>query len=295
VGAAHVYSAAAKYDKLSTTAIAVSTAAGQVLPPVYISKGQYATHNVLQHCTRYPQSAIMYKPESHMVDGEVFIKLMEHLTTIIPGGVGKDNRVLLILDGHSSRTSWGVKQRAFQLGFDLLLMPPNATHLLQPLDQVFNSVKARFGEVLQMAASDSVGRGEAEFNPPLSQLLGLVDYSIATTIGITPPKGPTPLQHAFNKCGLWPPTKEGLLAAAAVSLSTDSRPPPSKRAVRPWAAQAMAVGAAGAVVAASAEQQMMKWMRATDGFNSRQEMGVWAAANSKEKKQRAARRPARST
>ena len=45
-----------------------------------------------------------------------------------------ENRVLLLLDNHSTRFTFEAIQAADKHGVDILPFPPNASHLMQPLD-----------------------------------------------------------------------------------------------------------------------------------------------------------------
>ena len=45
-----------------------------------------------------------------------------------------ENRILLLLDNHSTRFTFEAIQAADKHGVDILPFPPNASHLMQPLD-----------------------------------------------------------------------------------------------------------------------------------------------------------------
>jgi hypothetical protein len=61
------------------------------------------------------------------------------------GGISKENRHLLILDGHCNHVTLDVLQEARAVGLDLLTLPSHTSHALQPLDvSVFKPFKTYF-------------------------------------------------------------------------------------------------------------------------------------------------------
>ncbi|KAJ9520392.1 hypothetical protein QJQ45_000143 [Haematococcus lacustris] len=130
-GAKHVFQAAAANAKQSLTCVAWGSADGQVLAPNYISAGTMLTADALGGVAFFPDSAIILKPGTHMMDGQLFPKLLVSMARQIPGGVSKRNRALLLLDGHGSRFSSETRDTAAALGFDMLILlaphkPPQA-------------------------------------------------------------------------------------------------------------------------------------------------------------------------
>ena len=92
-------------NKESATLIAIGSADGTVLAPAYIMKGKCHMSNYMGKCTYYRQSAVYMKPETHMMDGKVWIKFLQCLADQIPGGVSPSKKALLVVDGHESRIS----------------------------------------------------------------------------------------------------------------------------------------------------------------------------------------------
>jgi len=118
------------------TVVCMGSATGAVLPPVYILKGVVANANLVA-ALNYRASAFIFKDTTHFIDGATFAKVVEYWSHLIPGGVSPQRRALLVVDGHASRFSHEAKEVGRRLGFDILVLPPNCTHFLQPWDQVF--------------------------------------------------------------------------------------------------------------------------------------------------------------
>ncbi|KAJ9524508.1 hypothetical protein QJQ45_019533 [Haematococcus lacustris] len=249
-GAKHVFQSAAPNSRRSYTCVAWGSADGRVMPPNFVYVGKQLSHNALGAIHFYPQSSIILKEGTHMMDGRLFPKLLDVMAKQIPGGVSPTNRALLVLDGHASRFSNDTKEAARVHGFDLVILPAQCTSFLQPWDQLFGSVKSQYQKLLGQAAFLAGGEG---FNPTPSQIISLVDTAIhysALTINkdrrmsFRCKKDPRvgliyrecvgfsmqPLQRAFQKTGLFPPSKDYMRAAAAASMEGGKQQP----AFKPW-------------------------------------------------------------
>ncbi|KAJ9514339.1 hypothetical protein QJQ45_012261 [Haematococcus lacustris] len=214
----------------------------------------------------YPQSSIILKEGTHMMDGRLFPKLLDVMAKQIPGGVSPTNRALLVLDGHASRFSNDTKEAARVHGFDLVILPAQCTSFLQPWDQLFGSVKAQYQKLLGQAAFLADGEG---FNPAPSQIISLVDTAMHYSVGFSM----QPLQRAFEKTGLFPPDKDNMLAAATASMEGGRQQP----AFKPWVP--LTVDAAMLRVAAQRSAQPQPSLRfpAEDRFYFKHEVVAEAA------------------
>jgi hypothetical protein len=212
-------------NKESVTCIAFCTAAGQMLDPQYIVKGKKMCEDLLGTCQYYRKSAVHMKQDTHMIDGKVWQELLRHLATaVIPGGVSPSNRFLLVVDGHESRLSLDSVDQARDLGFDIIIMPGQCTHFMQPLDQVFGTIKAQYSRLF----TEHVGTAEGQVKLSKHVFLSLIDSAIHNAVT----DKPAMLKDAFVKTGLFPPCLDTLLAAA--------------KAVTPAAVDASGAGEAGA-------------------------------------------------
>ncbi|KAJ9520388.1 hypothetical protein QJQ45_000130 [Haematococcus lacustris] len=195
------------------------------------------------------------------MDGSVFPKLLVSMAKQVPGGVSIRNRVLLILDGHASRFSADTKGTAAALGFDLLILPGQCTHFLQPWDQLFSSVKASHGKLVSGAAQLA---GSGGFRPTLPQRISMIDSALHFSVGFSR----EPLKRAFAKTGLYPPNKEQLLAAAKASIQGGK----GMATLAPWKRLTVTNDMMDAAVRRSAEEQPPLYFRAVDQFYNRQEL-----------------------
>ncbi|KAJ9520763.1 hypothetical protein QJQ45_007605 [Haematococcus lacustris] len=261
-GAKHVFQAAAANAKQSLTCVAWGSADGQVLAPNYISAGTMLTADALGGVAFFPDSAIILKPGTHMMDGQLFPKLLVSMARQIPGGVSKRNRALLLLDGHGSRFSSETRDTAAALGFDMLIFPGQCTHFLQPWDQLFSSVKASHGKMVAGAAFHAGAEG---FSPKLPQRISMVDSALHLSVG----HSREPLKRAFAKTGLFPPNKKQMLEAAAASIKSGKQ----KTTHAAWKVLDVSPELVQAAVRRSATAQPLLYDRAVDRFYSKHELG----------------------
>ncbi|KAJ9519162.1 hypothetical protein QJQ45_007706 [Haematococcus lacustris] len=265
-GAQHVFQGAAANAKRSITCVAWGSADGQVMPPNFVYAGKQLSHNALGATHFYPRSAIILKEGTHMMDGRLFPKLLDVMAAQIPGGVSPTKRALLVLDGHASRFSAETKEAARRHGFDLLVLPAQCTSFLQPWDQLFSSVKAVYQRLLGQAAYEAGVNG---FNPAPSQIISLVDTAMHYSVGFSC----EPLQRAFLKTGLHPPSKETMLAAAAASMVGGKQ----QAAFKPWTPMNLTTDMLDAAVQRSAILQPSLRFPAEDRFYFKHEVVARAA------------------
>lgn len=285
VGAKHAHKQVAANDKHSITCLAVGTAEGTVLAPYYLFKGKVLTHNVLGGVHHYPQSGVAANPDSHMMNGRLLPLMLEALARQIPGGVSRDNRALIIADGHISRVSDATHAAAARLGFDILLLPPNCTPFIQPWDQLFSTVKNMKGKLMSAAALHAGLSSEADFKPRLSQVISIVDAALHYSVGFSK----APLAHAFRKTGLFPPSKEQMLQAARALTAAGKQPRPPKA----WKPMEVGYQQVQEVAQRSAQDQPGLWFTAQHKFLTMHELAVQVNIRAQQRSRRGCRQGAR--
>ena len=142
--------------------------------------------------------------------------------------------VLLIYDGHASRISMDVIEKARQNDIHLLCLPSHCSHILQPLDVSMSSLKLQFSKVCRWFLARNPGRVITEQD--IARLLGEA-WPLALT--------PSNIIAGFCKSGIYPlnpgrisdrelaPSKtfsSGLSSDSPSTASVQSSPP---RAIRP--------------------------------------------------------------
>ncbi|MEL7340323.1 MAG: transposase, partial [Bacteroidota bacterium] len=112
------------------TLVASVGADGRVVPPLFILPGLRLNRDVLDACPI--EKAAVTTASKGFMTSSVFRKWLEHFNSNVPQTVRRP--LLLIYDGCSSHWNAEIVQKALDLSIILVLLPANATHLLQPLD-----------------------------------------------------------------------------------------------------------------------------------------------------------------
>jgi len=215
-------------NKESATLIAIGTADGTVLPPAYIMQGQCHMSNYLSKCHYFPNSGLFLKKETHMMDGRVWISFLNWLTGLIPGGVRPSKKALLVVDGHESRISADGITEARELGFHVVVLPPNTTHFMQPWDQCFGPCRRAYSTLFTERFVTSAKQLDK------ASRLSLVDAAVHNTFTAAP----TLLKDAFKKTGLVPQSPELTLHAAKMCIQQEVPKPTVDKATLPHDVQA---------------------------------------------------------
>ena len=119
------------------------------------------------------------------------------------GGVSVTNRFLLIVDGHASRLAAECKEKAAEIGFDVIILPGGMTAVLQIMDQVFGSIKADYTQ--RMAHARVVSSGRA------LDLQGRIRVWCETMRAFRDLGGAARIKSAAAKLGLYPVSMEASL------------------------------------------------------------------------------------
>ena len=110
---------------------------GTLLPPYIVYK---FTHLYDTWCERGPRGTAYNRSKSGWFDSETFVDWFKKI--IVPFFRGKEGKKCMIGDNLSSHLSLEVLDICEKEGIICCFLPPNATHLLQPLDVcVFNPLK----------------------------------------------------------------------------------------------------------------------------------------------------------
>jgi hypothetical protein len=142
--------------------------------------------------------------------------------------VTPDKRALIILDNHVSHVAAATIERARALGFDICPLPKQSTAFAQPWDQVFSAVKATLKKLVAVSAHMSHAAND-KYKPSRTQQIALVDAAFKLSVG----RDTDALANAFEKTGMWPISRDALLAAAEAAVSPHVSSPSPRRSPPP--------------------------------------------------------------
>lgn len=168
---------------------AAVSAEGLVAPPLFIfSNSEVGVHD-LDHAP--PGSTAISVSSGYMQDW-IFVQWFKNWVTWVRLSTSKP--LLLIVDNHSSHLSMEVIELAKKSNVELLALPPNLTHILQPLDvSLFRRLKAAIRRTLH-ARLEQEGRSSLN-NQEFVQLTSESWNQVFTLSHI---------QESFGHIGLFP-------------------------------------------------------------------------------------------
>ena len=181
-----------EHSKTNVSLMFCGSAAGELLPPHVVFRAQ----NLYEEWTRgAPQGTMFSVSKSGWFDGPLFLQWMRDL--FIPHIQGRTGQICLIGDNLAAHFSVEVVKLAVDNNIKFIFLPPNSTHLLQPLDvAVFRTVKLKWKTVLCNFRRESRRTG-----PIPKELFGIQLFQLWTQLNPTISKN---LQSGFRTCGLHP-------------------------------------------------------------------------------------------
>ena len=133
-----------EYSKQSTSLMFSGNAVGEFLPPMVV----YKAKNLYQGWTQGGPPGTVYDiTPNGWFDSRTFTRWFMEI--YLPVAISKAGTTLLIGDNLGSHFSPEVIEATIQHNIKFITMPPNATHLCQPLDvAVFGGLKQSWGSIL---------------------------------------------------------------------------------------------------------------------------------------------------
>ena len=189
-------------NKAQVTILACVNAAGSTIPPLVI----YSRKNLTKELTINEVPGTMYGlSTSGWIDGEIIYEWFEsHFLLYAPAA----RPLLLLLDGHSSHYMPDFIRLAASKGVIVFCLPPNTTHVSQPLDTtVFHSLKTFWDQAVDQYMSSNPGKV-----PTIYQFNML--FRAAWMKAMTPAN----IIGGFHKTGVYPVDR------AAIKLPGESQP-----------------------------------------------------------------------
>jgi hypothetical protein len=108
-------------------------AVGSSIPNMYIFKKK--TRPIIDYIRNCePNVAMHVMAKKWYMTSEFFSDWLQHFKNNVPRGISRENKHLLILDGHCSHVTREVVLFGLEIGLEILPLPAHSTHELQPLD-----------------------------------------------------------------------------------------------------------------------------------------------------------------
>ena len=181
--------------KTQITVLCCASASGQAIPPLVIFKRA----NLLTSLTigQVPGTAYGLNPKSGWIDGEIFRDWFnKHFLEYAPA----TRPLLLLLDGHSSHYEPNFIREAASKGVIVFCLPPNTTHVCQPLDSTcFHSLKTHWGDVCSEYLSANPGKVVTIYQ--FSKLFASAFHRAFT---------PQNVVSSFRATGVYPPNRRAI-------------------------------------------------------------------------------------
>ena len=165
-------------DKSQLTVLVCSSAAGYALPPYIIF--DRLTWNPKLADAEVPGS-LYGMSKNGWINGELFHAwFVNHFLSYAP----RIRPLILLMDGHSSHYCPDTIRYAAEEGILLFVLPPNTTHLTQPLDKgCFSPLKVRWRQICHEFRCKNPGRVITRFD--FNQLFSEVWYESMSVKNIT--------------------------------------------------------------------------------------------------------------
>lgn len=174
---------------MHVTMVCCMSTTGQYVPPTLI----FPRKNWKKELTdNAPLGTLGLAHETGYMTGEVFLTWLKHFSSHVKPSL--DDKVLLILDGHTSHKQLNVLLYAKENGIVMLCLPPHCTHRMQPLDvSFFVSIKTFYDQEVRLWLKMNPGRAVTQY-----QISGLFApaYAKAATVANA--------ESGFRNTGIWP-------------------------------------------------------------------------------------------
>lgn len=147
-------------NKEQVTVMAAVSATGETVNPLVLFKGK-------KHLVAYSESApegwaVKFTPSGWMNSDTFSAWIQEVFLPHINRVRRPGEKVLLLLDGHKSHESLEALEFARQNDIEIFCLPPNMTHLIQPLDvSVFKPLKEHWRQVARKHCQSAMNQFNA--------------------------------------------------------------------------------------------------------------------------------------
>ena len=190
------------YSKTSTSLMFANTATGDNLPVYVVYKGERLQQSWI---AGGPASTFYNVSQSGWFDADLFKKWMQSVLIPFVKTLPQDEPKVLIGDNLSSHISLELVQLCEANQIRMVFLPPNSTHLLQPLDVgLFAPLKAAWRKTLS-----EFKEGPGKFMATLPKWC--LPRLLLSVLCIMEPKWAHLCKSAFRTCGIYPVNAEAVL------------------------------------------------------------------------------------
>jgi len=171
------------------TIICAMNATGTYLPPTMIFKRKRMTQLLLKGS---PPGTVGEVSDNGWVTSDLFLKWLDHFIAFTKPT--KEQKVILLVDGHVSHKSLAVVEKARESGVVIICLPPHTTHRIQPLDRCFfGPLKTRYNSECDKFMTSHPGQRITTYD--VAELFSNSYLHSATMANAI---------NGFRCCGLWP-------------------------------------------------------------------------------------------
>lgn len=173
----------------TVTIICAMNGAGNYVPPMMIFKRRRMNQLLLRGS---PPGTVGAVSDNGWVTSDLFLQWLEHFIAFVKPT--KEQKVILLVDGHVSHKTLAVVEKARENGVVMLCFPPHTTHRLQPLDRCFfGPLKKRYNSECDKFMTTHPGQRITTYD--IAELFSNSFMNSATMANAV---------NGFKCCGLWP-------------------------------------------------------------------------------------------
>lgn len=169
-------------------------ATGQVLRPLVIYKGERMPGHIQDHVNQ--DELYVAHSQNGWMTGSIFAEYLNTLNAELTSlGYNMDEqKFVFFVDGFGGHKTFDVCEMAMKKGFVLIQLPPNSTHIMQPLDvTVFSTFKKKFDNLI-----------ESKLQPHGCPLRLSKQMFAGCLVKVLKEIPPDLVIRGFEKCGLFP-------------------------------------------------------------------------------------------
>ena len=162
---------------------------GTYIPPMFIFPRKRMVESLMHNA---PTGALGHCTESGWTDKQSFLKWLKHFTTIAKPS--KEEKHIIILDGHHSHNTLEAVEYARLNGIELLTLPLHCTHRMRPLDRAFfKPLKSAYNAAADTWLIANYGKRIRFYD--VAEIFATAYNKTATVEKSV---------NGFRACGLWP-------------------------------------------------------------------------------------------